>query len=466
MSSPLCSAVARCHARRLRGIAARAPLAVVAVAALVVATPFACLRLGDALGRELDGSLGAQPVSVAVVAGPAVAAAVAGMASAVSLRGRAALGVQLAAAPFPSHEAVVAVCLVPAAGGVVLLLPSLLAFAIPFALALGDDGAAGVALALGILAAVPGGAVLAEGALAAARGARRRAVLVVAAAAAWALLGWSLGAAVLGPLAAVANALRDNGSSWSACAASFASLLVLTCCWVALAARRPDARPRSQEAPARIVRARTGVVALALVALLVRRADVRLTAVGAVAFGIGGVVLAVVAEAPAPAAFMLGTTTALLGAVVASLAVCGVVREGGWLWLSAPAPRAAIARAAWAVALLLTSAPVLVVGCAAVAVSPTSWGAVGTIAVVVWLAADAAMVAGVIVPWGAGAGEQVSTFAAFGAVAIAGSLAVGVVAPRVVAIGVPDAATAAVLCCGGAGGAALALLRGLEAAKS
>ena len=116
---------------------------------------------------------------------------------------------------------------------------------------------------------------------------------------------------------------------------------------------------------------------MTFVALLARRADVQLASAGAVAFGLGGVALAAVAKAPAPAPFLLGTSTGLLGAVVASLAVCGVIRGGGWLWLSAPGDTARIARAAVAVALALTSLPVVAIGAAAIVVSSASWGAIG-----------------------------------------------------------------------------------------
>ena len=119
--------------------------------------------------------------------------------------------------------------------------------------------------------------------------------------------------------------------------------------------------------------------------------------------------------APAPAALMLGTTTALLGSVVASLAVSGVLREGGWLWLAAPRGTGGLAGGAWLVGVVLTVAPVVAVGAVALVVSPALWGAVGTVAVVSVVAADVAVVAGALVPWRGGAGDQLTTFAAFGA---------------------------------------------------
>jgi hypothetical protein len=123
---------------------------------------------------------------------------------------------------------------------------------------------------------------------------------------------------------------------------------------------------------------------------------------------------------------MLGTTTALLGSVVASLLAFGVLLEGRWLWVGSPRGTSVIAVAAWLVALVITVSPVAAVGLGALFAAPVSWTAVGTVVVVVTVAADAAVVAGVLVPWGDGAGDQLTTFAAFGAVAIATSLAVGV----------------------------------------
>jgi hypothetical protein len=200
--------------------------------------------------------------------------------------------------------------------------------------------------------------------------------------------------------------------------------------------------------------------------LLVRRTDVRLSTAAAVGFGLGGVLLATVTDAPAPAAFMLGTTTALLGCIVPSLATCGGMCVGRWLWLAAPCPSATIGRSAWGVALVLTTLPAAVVGGVALAVSAASWSAVGTVAIVVVLAADTAAIAGVLVPWRGGAGDQLATFAAFGALAIATSLAIGVVAPRLVAFGLPDAAVALAACLGGSATATVVLRRGLEGTRA
>ena len=54
MSSTLCEAVARCHLRRLRGVAAAAPLPAAVVALVVVTAPVISFRLGGAVGDEPD----------------------------------------------------------------------------------------------------------------------------------------------------------------------------------------------------------------------------------------------------------------------------------------------------------------------------------------------------------------------------------------------------------------------------
>jgi len=441
------------------------PVPAALAAAVVVTTPFACARLGASLGDELRGSLDARAVAVAIVAGPALAGAVVGMALAVSLPGRPALGAQIAAAPYRNWAAVVASCVVPVLGGLVLVVPPLLAFDVAFAEALNGEGSVGVALAFATLTAVPAGAIVAETALAASRGARRRAVLVGLAALAWVALGQLLGGAPLGPLAPAARALREEMPGSEASVIAAVSLVVLVCGWVRLAAVRPVGRRVRRPRTVRLVRGAAGSVPGALVALIVRKGEVRLASAGALAFGVGGVALARLTAAPAPAGFMLGTTTALLGSVVASLVVSGVLRDGRWLWVGAPYSSRGIAFTAWLVALAVTLAPVVLVGLGAFVLETPSRSAVAAVAVVAVMAADAALVAGVLVPWSRGAGDQLTTFSAFGAVAIATSLVVGLVAPRLVELGVPNAVLAVGFCAVAGTAAVYGLGRGLERAR-
>ena len=93
MHSTLCEAVARCHLRRLRGVAAAAPLPAAIVALVVVTAPVILFRLGGAVGDEVADSIGTAGVSDALVLGPLLAAAVAGAALAVAAPPRSALGV-------------------------------------------------------------------------------------------------------------------------------------------------------------------------------------------------------------------------------------------------------------------------------------------------------------------------------------------------------------------------------------
>ena len=51
----------------------------------------------------------------------------------------------------------------------------------------------------------------------------------------------------------------------------------------------------------------------------------RLATLGAAAFGLAGVALAAAGDAPSPAPFLLGATTALLGSVLCPLVVGGVL---------------------------------------------------------------------------------------------------------------------------------------------
>ena len=121
MSSPLSEAVARCHLRRLLGIVAAAPLPALVLAAGVLVAPFGFCAARARTRDELAGSPSAHGVAEAIVAGPMLAAAVAGTALAVSLPERSALGGQIAAAPVRAASVVVAHCLVPAVGAVIVV---------------------------------------------------------------------------------------------------------------------------------------------------------------------------------------------------------------------------------------------------------------------------------------------------------------------------------------------------------
>ena len=92
MRSTLCEAVARCHLRRLRGIAASAPLPAAVMALVIAAAPFVLFRLGGAVGAEVADSVATAGVAEGLVLGPLLAAAVAGATLAVAAPARSALG--------------------------------------------------------------------------------------------------------------------------------------------------------------------------------------------------------------------------------------------------------------------------------------------------------------------------------------------------------------------------------------
>jgi len=460
MPSPLFDAVASCHVRRLRGLVAAVPLPAAAVAMLVLAAPIALVRIGRVVGGELAGAMGAEGVREAVVLGPVLAAAMAGAALALSLPGAAALGPQISAGPCGRRAALVAGLVVPTAVGCLAVLPSLFAACLALASALPGGPVAGAALAVAALAAVPAGALAAEGWLTVIRRTRRHAVAILGGAVAWVATGAASGSAPLGPLAPVAAALGGSTSPWLALALALAVAPTLGLAWVATAATRAEPRARTSRPPRRLVPGGHLPVPAAVAALVTRRSDVRLAAVGAVGFGIAGTAIGSLGSSPAPGGFLLATTTALLGATVCSLAVAGALADGGWLWRAAPAARGLTVASGVGVGLAGSALPVVIVGVGAAAFAGADWPAVGVVAALVIAGSAAALVSGAVVPWrGKGVGDQMATFAAFAAIAVAVSLLVGLIAPRLVSFGLPDAVVVGVVCAALVGAAGFALGR-------
>jgi hypothetical protein len=452
MRFALCDAVARCQARRLRETVAVAPLPAAIVVILVVLAPIALVRVGRAIGSELAGAVDTGGVADALVVGPLLAAAVAGAALAVSLPGRPALGQQVAAGPCTHLAAIASGLLVPGLIGALAVLPSLVAVSVALAHELPGGAAAGAALVLATVAGVPAGAVLAEGGLAAARGRPARSLAVGGGVIAWAATSAGFptttpGAAVLGPVAPVGAALRGTGSAWPALAAASGAAVALALAWIALAATRPEKRWRVRGPSRNLVRGGRRAIPSAVAVLLARRDDVRLAAVAAMGFGVAGTTIATSAAAPQPTPFLLATTTTLLGSILCPLVLCGVLLHGRWLWVGGPRDRRLVTLAACLVGLVASALPVVVVGALATAVSGASLSALGVVAAFVLVGSAAALLAGALVPWnGEGVGDQLTTFAALAAVAIATSLGVGVAGPRLVSLGVPAAAVVVVVC--------------------
>lgn len=467
MRSTLFEAIARCHLRRLRAMIAEAPLPSAVVGLVVVLAPLALTHVGQAVGAELAGATSVDGVSAAIVLGPVLAAAVAGAALAVSLPGVSALGRQIAAGPCSRRAAFMAGLAVPGTAIAVTVLPSLLAACVTVARELPGGPVSGVALAAAIGAAIPAGAVAAEGGVAVARGQRRRPLAIAGGALAWAAIGAGLGAGPLGPLALVAKALRGSGSSLLALAVAGGVCVALAFAWVELAITRAEPRAPRPRRAGRLVSAGRLPVLTALAALLARRSDVRLATAGAVGFGAAGIAIAIVGNTPSPSAFLLATTTALLGAILCPLAVGGLLLDGGWLWRAGPRDPRLIVGAAGLAGLAGVSLPVALVGGAAAAVAGVTWSAVGIVTAFVVVGSATALLAGCIVPWREeGVGDQLVTFAAFAGIAIVTSLLVGLVAPRLVSLGLPDVVVVALVCGVSCGAAFQALRRRLARAAT
>lgn len=471
MLSTLCSAVARCHCRRLRAAVAAAPLPAALVGFLVVLAPIALVRVGRAVGGALVGAAGDSGVTGGVVLGPLLAASVAGAALALSLPERSAFGQQLAAGPFGDLAVVCASLLVPALVAAFTVVPSLVAVCVGLALELPGGPSSGVALAIATVAGIPAGAVVAEGGLAAARGRPRRALVVTGGALAWLAACLASGGGALGPLAPVGGSLGGSVPGWLAILSGAGTAVVLGLAWVALAAARPAKRmPGGSHrlspgrASGRSSREGRPVIPVVVAVLVSRRDDVRLAAVAAVGFGTAGIAVAGSSGVPTPTGFLLATTTALFGSLLGALAACGILLQGRWLWLGGSRGTAAVTRAACLVGLVGSALPVALVGTFAAVATGVTWGALGFVSALVVLGSAAALAAGALVPWsGEGVGDQLATFAALATVAIATSLAIGIVAPRLVAVGLPGPAVALLACAAVLGTAGTAVRHRLEA---
>lgn len=440
MGSGLSRAVGRCQARRLWATAAAAPLPAAVAVLLVVLAPIGLVRLGRTVGRDLADAIGAAGVADALLLGPMLAAAVAGAAVAASLPGRSALGQQVGTAPVGRVHVVVAGALVPAALGAVVMLPSLIALCVGVGLELPGGSPAGLALAVAVLAGLPVGAIAAECAFAIAsgHGHARRSLVAAAPALLWIVPGLAFGTPRSGPFALVVASVRGSGSPWVAFAVAAAVGTLLFLAWIALAANRPEQRQRRTASRRSLVPRGRAALPGAVAALLGRRADLRLATAGALGFGIAGTAVAVLAAAPPPTPFLLASTTALLGSIVSSLAVCGVLLRGRWLWIGSPCRVASVVTRACVIGTTGTVVPVVAIGLGAALVAGASRNAVGVLSVLVAVGVGVGLTAGALVPWsGGGLGDQLSSFTGLAVVAIATAFSVGLVAPRLVALGLP-----------------------------
>lgn len=454
----LCSAVLRCQARRLLALGRSAPLLSAAAVIAVAAAPWPLAQAGAELGRALGPALGAQTVARALVAGLALAGAAAGAALAVSCPGRQGLGPQLAAGPVGSCAALLALTLAPTAVALLPVLPSVLAFMLPFAARTPGGAVSGGALVLAAVAGSTAGAVLAEAAVHASRGRVVGAISAAVVVPAWIALGAGLGAPALGPLTLVAGAVAGTVAPVVALASAALTSAGLAALWLAMGCRRPERRRRARARMPRLVHGR-GVVAVAaaVLALVLRRRDLRLAALAALTFGLGGVSVGAASGAPPPAPLLLGATSALLGVALIPLALPGAVVAGRWAWACAPR-RLPAPLSALLVSLAVLAASLAPVVLCALIVSSGAPATVATLAVLTVIVAAAALVAGIVVPWrGGGVGDQLASFGAFAACGAGASAGVGLAGPRLVAAGVPVGVAAAMLGCAALTAAACAL---------
>jgi len=438
--------VLRCQRRRAFGALRAAPLPGALALAALGAVPFAAWRAGRALAAALEPVLHDPELARLLTIAPAIAGATVGAAACVTTAGRRSLGPQLAALPVGARAALAATVLVPASVALALGLPAALALAVAFGAASPGGPVAGLGLLAAGVAGAAAGAATAESLLQAWAGARLRStVSLLCLGTAWGGMGLLLGSALLGPLARVGPALAGGSDALAALAEALLTAALGGAVWLELAVRRPERTTAARPSRHRFV---LGPVALALplaaAILLVRRRDVRLAALAAVGFGLGGVVIAVRAGVPAPGPLHLGASSTLLGVALAPLAVGGIVSCGRWVWVCAPRARvlpcAALASAAHAV---VVAALLPVLG-ASELLSEAPSRALGQVGFVTLGLAAAALLAGGLAPWRASTmGDQFASFATFAVCAGLVSAATGLAGPRLVAAGLPDAAAAA-----------------------
>ncbi len=227
---------------------------------------------------------------------------------------------------------------------------------------------------------------------------------------------------------------------------SVTTTTVLVGAWIELAAQRREPRSRAARLRHLDVVWRRPLLAAAM-ALVWRRADVRRAAAASLFFGLTGAGAAFASGAAPPGPFLLSTSTTLLCSLVAALVGWGGLVPGLWLWRGAPGRRRTIAMTTWLAGLVGVAAPVAIVGAISDAWSGVDAQTVGVVAVLAVSGSAVATLAGSLVPWRRdGLGDQFGSLSAFAALAVGTSLAVGVVAPRLDSAGVPDPATAVVLC--------------------
>lgn len=439
----LSRSVLRCQRRRVARALRAAPVPGALLVLAVLASPLAASRAARGLGPLLRPLLESTAEARSLALAPLLAGVAAGAALGAGSSGRRGLGLPLAAAPVGRRSALLACVVVPAAAAGALALPAALAFAG----SLGSAAPGGAASVAGLVLVAPAGAAagatLAEAIRLAAAAAWRPLAPLPLLASAWIGLGELGGAPSLGPLAAVPASLAGSAHPAAGLAASALTAAAGTVLWLELAARRRERRPRFRRVRLPVHGRLVAALPLAALALLWRRRDLRLGLVLALALGLAGVLLARASGAQAPAPLLLGASSATLAAAIAPLAATGVLLDGRCTWWCAPVWRPAPCAVFGTVAAAMLAAVASLPAAAAAILSGVTASALAEVLVVVALAGSAAMLAGALVPWrGAGAGDQVASFAAFAVCAGVLSAVAGAAGPRLLALGLSDKAAA------------------------
>jgi hypothetical protein len=459
-STALAGATTRCLGRQALDLSRSRPVAATAAVIATLAAPLLLWRAGDEVGRALDPVLVDPRVARSFALGLLVAALAAGATLGGALEeGARRLDPLVRAAPPGDCAEFACLVVLPAALTALAATPLLLALLLPMAAASTGGRAAGSGLFVGLLsAATTGAAVSALGRRVRATGARE----------AWAGvgigLGWVLGSGghdpLLGPVGLGVAALSGRRGPGAALALGLLSCVVGVLVWAAAGARRDRAAPRSSTSFRRLPRGTDAATAAAALRLLFRRNDLRQAVVS-------GLTLAWIVEASALAmnlearsAVGLGSGVAALGAVAVPLAAPGLRASAQWLWATVPA-RPVRGALAWSLPTMLV--PSVAAG---LAVAPfvfvdlptaSALAGVGGLALV---AGAAGLVAGTLIPWGPGPGQQVAAFAVLAAVATVLASTAAAIGGRVVAAGVPEALVAAFLAAGVVATAAAAVAAG------
>ena len=424
--SALSEATARCLVRRARRGARAAPMVAIAVAVALVAAPVLLVRGGVALGGVVSPLL-AEPTAARVVLGTVVAfSAIGGASLTLLLPDRSSVGPEAAAAPIPSRRLLAAIWLAPLTLVLATAAPFGLCLLLPLAASSPGGWAAAPALVVAGLAGVLGGAAVGEAARLARRRDRVPIPMVAGLSGLWLAIGATAGTPVAGPLARGADAFA--GGSTGRSIVEFAALAVAAAaCWVVAAPRHRGRRTARRRRALPSVRGGPSVApALAALALVTRRSDVRIVAATAALAGLGTLAIGYAIEAPGSLAALAALFTVALASAPVAVAAPGIALAGRRVWRSTPVGLVRLTVTWCGAGCVALLAIVAAVSMPLVATRQLPVSALGSTASSAASTAALALVAGALVPWRAGGvGEQLPTIAALAVtLAVGGVLAV------------------------------------------